>query len=546
MIDSAKTQIYENLSVGGRVFSELMSRRAVQLAQMTRLLSTDFAFKNAVATSDHETIISVLENLKTRVNAHMVMLISLDRIVLANTMHQEIEKDTLQVPEALTEAENRGEASAIVTMDGKTYQIIIVPLLAPDPIAWVCTGFVIDDNLLFELKKLILAHISIINTNRTESRPVIASTLPKQASDALLKAISKVDIEKEKTMEVNYGGEKYVTTITTLQNTHGYSIIAALQRSLNDVLKPFYRLRRVLYVFFVLTLLCSILASLRIARSVTRPVSILVEGVREIAKGIYSHRVEIRYRDEIGELAEAFNMMSIGLEEKELVAELLGKVVSPAIAHELLKKNVELGGEEREVTILFSDIRNFTTISENHPPKQVLTVLNMYMTSMSAIIEKYGGVIDKYIGDAIMALYGAPIANPDDADRALNSAIEMMEALNSVNTEIEHMGFAPIDIGIGINTDIVLAGNMGSKSRLNYTVIGDGVNIASRLETLTKSEEFKTKIIVSSTTLSKSRGDYLTRSLGSVAVKGKSEKITIYALNGLAPEEHQRSDEDTH
>ncbi|MBF0553842.1 MAG: HAMP domain-containing protein [Nitrospirae bacterium] len=526
------------------MFTELMSKRAGQLAQMTHLLSTDFAFKNAVATSDHETIISVLENLKTRVNAHMVMLISLDRTVLANTMHPEIEKDTLQVPEALTEAENHGEASSIVTIDGNTYQIIIVPLLAPDPIAWVCTGFVIDDELLVDLKKLILAHISIINTNKTESRPVIASTLPKQASQALLKAIYRVDIEKVKPMEVSYGGEKYVTAITTLQNAHGYSIIAALQRSLNDVLKPFYRLRRVLYVFFVLTLLCSILASLRIARSVTRPVSTLVEGVREIAKGIYSHRVEIRYRDEIGELAEAFNMMSVGLEEKELVADLLGKVVSAPIAHELLKKKVELGGEEREVTILFSDIRNFTTISENHPPKQVLTLLNMYMTGMSAIVEKYGGVIDKYIGDAIMALYGVPIANPDDPDKALKSAIEMMEALSGVNIEIEQMGFAPIDIGIGINTDIVLAGNMGSKSRLNYTVIGDGVNIASRLETLTKSDEYKAKIIVSSTTLNKSRGDYLTRSLGSVAVKGKSEKITIYALDGLAPKDHKRSNED--
>ncbi|MBF0464854.1 MAG: HAMP domain-containing protein [Nitrospirae bacterium] len=518
------------------MFIELMLRRARQLGQMTHLLSMDFAFKNAITTSDHETIVSVLENLKIRINSHLVMLISMDHTVLASTMHSETVKDNTRVPdtlnEALTEAENHGEASAIVTMDGKTYQIIIVPLLAPDPIDWLCTGFVIDDALLSELKNFILADVTIINTSRKENQPVIASTLTKQDSQTLLQTISNVDIKKVKTLEVNYGGDKYVTAITTLHNANGYSIITALQRSLNDVLKPFYRLRRALYVFFALTLLLSILASLRIARTVTRPVSILVEGVRKIAKGIYTHRVEIRHRDEIGELAEAFNSMSIGLEEKELVADLLGKVVSAPIAHELLKKQVELGGEEREVTILFSDIRNFTTISENLTPKETLRLLNMYITEMSAIIEKYGGVIDKYIGDAIMALYGAPIGNPDDTDRALNSALDMVEALSSLNKEIEQMGFLPLDIGIGINTDIVLAGNMGSKSRLNYTVIGDGVNVASRLETLTKNEEFKAKIIVSSATLIKSTGDYLIRPLGSVVVKGKTEKITIYALDG--------------
>ncbi|MCG6552381.1 MAG: HAMP domain-containing protein [Candidatus Magnetominusculus sp. LBB02] len=532
MTDNAKAQIYENLAVGGNVFVELMSRRARQLAQMTHVLSMDFAFKNAIATSDHETIISVLENLKNRINAHVVMLISLERSVTANTMHTESINDTIQMAAALTEAERHGEASAIVTMDGKTYQITIVPLLAPDPIAWLCTGFEVDNRLLSELKKLILADVTIINMSNTVRKPIVASTLPLHASDTLLKSLLGVNAKEADTFEVNYKNEIYVSAKTTLYKADGQTIVTVLQRSLNDVLKPFYKLRKILYSFFILTLLLSILVSFRMARTVTRPVSTLVEGVREIAKGIYNHRVEIAQKDEIGELAEAFNVMSIGLEEKELVSDLLGKVISAPIAHELLKKGVALGGEQRQVTILFADIRDFTTISENRPPKQILTLLNMYITKMSAIIERYGGVIDKYIGDAIMALYGAPISSPDDADRALNSALDMVEALTGLNIEIEPMGFAPLNIGIGINTDIVLAGNMGSKSRLNYTVIGDGVNVASRLETLTKTAEFNTKIIVSSSTLDKSSGQYLTRPLGHVAVKGKSDKVTIYALDG--------------
>src|SRR5204863_8027790 len=132
-----------------------------------------------------------------------------------------------------------------------------------------------------------------------------------------------------------------------------------------------------------------------------------------------------------------------------------------------------LGGEEREVTVLFSDLRNFTSMSEKLTPQEMLGILNRYFSRMDAIVARHRGVVDKYMGDALMALFGAPLANPDDADRAMQAALEMTEALDDLNRQLNQRGLPTIGLGIGINTDVVVAGNMGSETRLNYTVIGD-------------------------------------------------------------------------
>ena len=222
--------------------------------------------------------------------------------------------------------------------------------------------------------------------------------------------------------------------------------------------------------------------------------------------------------------------MTAGLAERDRVRNLLGKVVSPEIAAQLLQSDLKLGGEEREVTILFCDLRNFTSFSEKMTPADVLSLLNRYLDRMSTIIEKHGGVIDKYIGDAIMALFGAPVADPAAASHAVAAAREMAQALNVLNRELAAEGRPALAFGIGINTARVVAGNMGSKTRLNYTVIGDGVNLASRLEGLTKDPAYGTPIIISEATLRALQDPPPARELGQVTVKGKAEAVKIFAL----------------
>jgi adenylate cyclase len=233
----------------------------------------------------------------------------------------------------------------------------------------------------------------------------------------------------------------------------------------------------------------------------------------------------------LGDLASAFNRMSAGLADRDRVRDLLGKVVSPEIAAQLLHSEAVLGGEEREVTILFSDLRNFTSLSERLAPKDVLALLNRYLDRMSAIVEEHQGVIDKFIGDAIMALFGAPVADPAAADHALAAAQAMQVALSALNAELAADGLPQLAIGIGINTARVVAGNMGSQRRLNYTVIGDGVNVAARLEALTKDPVYATRILVSDSTRQGARAAHHLRSVGGVVIRGRKEPVAAYALD---------------
>jgi len=267
-----------------------------------------------------------------------------------------------------------------------------------------------------------------------------------------------------------------------------------------------------------------------IARGVSQPVRQLAEHTRHVATGDYTRRIDLPREDELGQLATAFNQMTAGLAERDRVRDLLGKVVSPEIATQLLHSDLQLGGEEREVTILFCDLRDFTGLSERMAPADVLTLLNRYLDRMSAIIERHGGVIDKYIGDAIMALFGAPVADPAAASKAVAAAREMAQALHTFNRELAAEGRPALAFGIGINTARVVAGNMGSSTRLNYTVIGDGVNLASRLEALTKNPAYDTPIIVSEATLRAMQDPPSSRVLGEVTVKGKAEPVKIFAL----------------
>ncbi|MEM7016195.1 MAG: adenylate/guanylate cyclase domain-containing protein [Pseudomonadota bacterium] len=216
-------------------------------------------------------------------------------------------------------------------------------------------------------------------------------------------------------------------------------------------------------------------------------------------------------------------------EEKAATQQLLGKVVSPAIADELMAKEVKLGGEQREATILFSDIRGFTTLSENRSPEEVLQLLNEYLSEVSAVIDRNHGVVDKYVGDEVMALFGAPLQRPDDAANAVRTALEMRETLIRLNQGFRERDMPEIGVGVGINTGLVVAGNMGSEQRLNYTVIGDSVNLASRLEGLTK--QYGVELVVSESTNAVAP-DFIYRELDKVRVKGKLEPVKIYEVMG--------------
>lgn len=204
--------------------------------------------------------------------------------------------------------------------------------------------------------------------------------------------------------------------------------------------------------------------------------------------------------------------------------------LSPMLLKKLMQepKHLVLGGKKKELTVFFSDIRSFTSISEYMDPQKLTQYLNRYFTPMSDIVLKHEGMIDKYIGDAVMAFYNAPLDVQDHAACACRSALEMMDALHKLNLVYEKEKLPKIEIGIGINTAEVVVGNMGSTKRFNYTVIGDGVNLASRVEGLNKI--YGTHILITEFTKVQIGDEFLTRELERVKVKGKEETVMLYEL----------------
>jgi adenylate cyclase len=528
--EHALAQIESSLRAGTQVFKKLIDQRNQQITSAAAILSRDHAFLEAFAGADQDraTTLSALESLRGRINADLILIASLKNQLLFDTRRLDLGSIAFPFPKLLNQAETDGSAYAFVILDQKLYAMAATPLLAPDPIAWLCPAFHIDDQFAREIKTYSDLEISFLNP--TDQERLLASTFEADNGQSLLSNLRRRRPPLQRIVDLKLGGEHFVSYLLPLPTENG-SAIALLERSLDKELAPYLRLERT-YLFLAVTgLVISIAVGIWIARSVSQPVLQLSEGARKIGEGDYSHRVQVRTDDEIGLLANAFNHMSEGLAERDQVRDLLGKVVSPAVAAKLLR-DVVLGGEEREVTILFSDLRRFTSMSEARSPQEMLEILNHYFTRMSAIVDEHGGVVDKYVGDAMMALFGAPVAGPDDADDAMETALEMSEALDELNRPWREQGGNALEVGIGINTDIVVAGNMGSRTRLNYTVIGDGVNLASRLEELTKTPEYQARIIVSISTLEKAKKHYRTRRLGQVAVKGKQKPTEIYALLG--------------
>lgn len=530
-IDNAMDIIVADLQAGARSFEAAIGQRNEFLAISADALSADFPFKQVYASGDHSTILSAMENLLYRLLfADFMALVSDENRIIANTLDpqaQDVEPGWSYLIDEARRLDLEGEypeAEDVVIIGNRPYHLTVLPFLNPDIEAWFAMGFEIDQFFTDEFKSTVAAEVTVIFRDETGRWQSNGSTLPGPYVEELLLDFSPAQVNPDETTMTTLGGEDFVTLAIPVAMS-GNDVQVLLQRSLSEQLQPYQELQRVLLVIFALGLAVLLGGVMIVSRNVTRPVLELVQGAKRIEQGDYDEKVETGQKDELGRLAEAFNSMATGLAEKERVRDLLGKVVSREIADELMSKEIELGGEEAEVTVLFTDIRGFTSLSEDKSPQQLLTLLNEYFTALTSVIEANGGVVDKYIGDAVMALFGAPVRHEDAASRAVRTAMGMEEALDQVNAEYAARGAKPIHIGVGINTDEVVVGNMGTQTRLNYTAIGDGVNLASRVEGLTK--HYGVTVIVTESTRNAAT-EFAYQELDLVRVKGKSEPVRIF------------------
>ncbi len=281
---------------------------------------------------------------------------------------------------------------------------------------------------------------------------------------------------------------------------------------------------------FFLILTVALVAIYFFARTLSEPIRRLVRATQEVEAGRYETELQPGSGDEIGLLTASFARMARGLAEKERIASAFGKFVNPAIVQRALQGQVELGGEMQNAVILFADLRDFTALSERLHPQEVVALLNQYFTAMVDVIHHEGGVVDKFIGDAIMAHWGAINSTGADAEAAVRAALGMRRALLELNHRLVAEKGPRINFGIGINAGPVLAGQIGSTRRLEYTVIGDAVNLASRIEYLNK--HFGTDILVSEEAWRQLGPNFRSLAMPAMRIKGKSNPETAYAILG--------------
>lgn len=267
------------------------------------------------------------------------------------------------------------------------------------------------------------------------------------------------------------------------------------------------------------------------SKSITRPIRTLVGATHEIEKGNFNLDIQSKNHDETGLLTDSVVSMGKGLAERENLITTFRKFTNPVIAERARKGELALGGETRTATIFFSDIRSFTAISEKLSAEQVVSFLNEYMTRMVDCVNKTGGVVDKFIGDAIMAVWGAPETGgtpASDAWAAVKTALMMRSALYEYNKGRGSADKPILKIGCGINTGNIVAGQIGSNDRMEYTVIGDAVNFASRTESLNK--PFGTDILVTENTYNLVKDKIIAEEMPAVHVKGKTDAVKIFAV----------------
>lgn len=284
--------------------------------------------------------------------------------------------------------------------------------------------------------------------------------------------------------------------------------------------------------------IAALLLGLLVARRLTRPISALTEGVARVAGGDLSEELPVRSRDEIGQLTRAFNEMVAGLRQRDFIRNAFGRYVSPEVAKTLLEspEGLRLGGHKREVTVLMSDLRGYTRFAERGDPARVMEVLNGYLARMADIVIAHGGTINEFIGDAIFAVFGAPLDQPDHAERAAAAALAMQAAMDELNRENAAREWPRFEMGIGVNTGEAVVGNIGSEQRAKYAVVGAAVNLAARVEGCTVGGQ----IFVTTSTLDRVRDLVEVGEPVRVELKGIAEPVLLYELRAIGGRFAQR------
>lgn len=542
--NNAVTNIKNNLKSTKAMISRLLEDRQTRLqeiargiggAELIRIILTD-------PTLDQITRDNIVEEeiLPDYPQLNLLGVADIDGMILAlNQVRQSLSR--VLSSQDFFQAGLEGEiGSGFLIDEDNLMQIMALPITIGDIdveeiLGILVVGIILSQEDLERIKALSEADLMFLREDSiflsTEVQLINGQPLSTEALSVFCDTSEVSDGEPE---VVSIKNERFLYSKVSDQREEAPPYIVA--KSLDQQLTFVRKIRQFMIQFGIAGLVAGVLVGYLFALEISHPIKSLRTAAEEVDRGNFHYQVNIQSRDEFSQLGNSFNQMIQGLNEKERIRGVMNKVVSKEIADEILKSDLQLGGEEKTATILFSDIRGFTTFSEALKPGELLELLNKYFTRINAVIDVHRGNIDKYIGDAVMALFGAPLAHEDDPKNAVLAAIDMIDALKEFNYTLEQELGKTIDIGIGINTGLLIAGLMGASTRMEYTVMGDVVNLASRLEGLTK--KYDVQIVISESTylavqksLSSDDSNRIKfRELDTVQVKGKTRGVKIYQV----------------
>ncbi|MBI3756027.1 MAG: adenylate/guanylate cyclase domain-containing protein [Deltaproteobacteria bacterium] len=317
----------------------------------------------------------------------------------------------------------------------------------------------------------------------------------------------------------------FASPISFKKTTVGYVVVIFSKDFIKGEVK---KAQKKIIVITISVIIIVIILSIPLASGLLKPIFMLVKGTREIAMGNLWYRIPPRKRDEIGDLIDSFNHMTSELEKKEILKGAFNRYVSKPVADEILKnpEKIQLGGESREITVIFADIREFTALTRQMQPEAIVEILNRYFTILTEVIFHFDGTVDKFIGDAVMGVFGSPIPREDHLKQGIKAAVVIKKVMSEVNRSRDKRGLVLLPMGLGLDSGDVIVGSMGSKVRMEYTAIGDAVNVSSRLTGIAKEGE----ILISEKVYLQMQEYISCIKLPDVNIKGITGPFSVYNL----------------
>lgn len=315
----------------------------------------------------------------------------------------------------------------------------------------------------------------------------------------------------------------FATVLVTIYGST--QAVAITGRTPEEILTTLQAVVAGLLVIFIFN---AVALTFLISTNITRPIREIMSVIHEIKLGKLDRKVRVVSNDEIGYTGEAVNLMMEGLKDRDLIKETFGKYVSREVRDEILAGRIPLDGEVKNVTVLFSDLRDFTQLVATRMPQEVVAAINNYFEEMACVIQEEGGLVLQFIGDEIEAVFGAPLPLVNHADRAVHAALQMRERLEVVNQSLTKKGWPPLRHGIGIHTGPVLAANIGSQDRLSYALVGSTVNLTSRIQELTKMLGYE--ILISVITKKALQDQFELLPFPATTVKGMDQPVEVLAV----------------